>query len=80
MREQRPNDPLDRLIRAHPPQGPAPWLATRVMARVRDKTIAPPAWQTPWLQRLAAGVGLALALTKLVTYVLSAWIVVEIAG
>lgn len=80
MSEHLPPDPLDRLIRIHPPQGPAPGLSGRIMERIRTETIAPPLWQAVWIQRLAAGLGLALALYRVLGYLLSAWIAVEIAG
>ncbi|MEA3277340.1 MAG: hypothetical protein U9Q81_19075 [Pseudomonadota bacterium] len=81
MNEQDPDlAALDALIEAHPPDNAPAGFPERVMGLVASEPLVRPFWQRDWVQWLAAGVGLALTLGRLVGYILSVWLAVEVAG
>lgn len=71
---------LDALMTAYPPASVPEGFAERAMQRVEAETPAVPVWERPWVQWLAASLGLALTLGRLLTYIFSAWLAVELAG
>ena len=84
MHESHQSEPklerLDTLIESHPPAPPPLGFAARVMGHLARELHPVPFWQRPWVQWLATTLGLVLALGRLVGYILSAWLAVEVAG
>ena len=73
-------DELDALINdhciTHVPEG----FSGRVMQHIEMQIPAIMLWEHPWIQWVAAGIGLAFALGRLVGYIFSAWLAIELAG
>ena len=73
-------DGLDRLMTAHPPSsGPADF-PERLMRQIASVSALPPLWQSPTIQWLAAAAGLIFTLGRLLAYIFSAWLSVQLAG
>lgn len=71
---------LDELMVNHRLATPSKDFARQVMQRVNKEMPRMPIWEQDWFQWLATAVGLAFAVGRLVSYILSAWAVVELSG
>ncbi len=73
-------DRLDALLAAHPPaSGPADFAAA-VMQRISTAQPRIPLWEHPAIQWIAASIGLFFTLGRLLGYIFSAWLSIQLAG
>jgi hypothetical protein len=71
---------LDRLINSHPPSSGPMNFSALVMQKLDERSQILPIWQYPVVQWLATTVGLLFALGRLLGYIFSAWISIQLAG
>jgi hypothetical protein len=71
---------LDRLLRSHPSFSAPPHFSERVMQRLADHSQLLPIWQYPVVQWFATATGLMFALSRLLAYIFSAWLSIQLAG
>ena len=73
-------DRLDQLMNSLPPySGPAEFPSL-VMRRLTTRSQVRSLWQYPLIQWLATGIGLFFTLGRLVSYIFSAWLSIQLAG
>jgi len=73
-------DRLDRLMGTHPPPAGTADFPKRVMHRLAGRTPVLPIWQYPIVQWLATAAGLWFVLGRLLGYIFSAWLSIQLAG
>jgi hypothetical protein len=73
-------DRLDALMQAHPPAQGAADLPARIMGKIGKLPPAAAVWRYQVVQWLAAGVGIFFTLGRLLSYIFSAWLSIELAG
>lgn len=73
-------DRLDALISVHPPNGAPADLPVRVMRKIAHLPRTTAIWHLQAIQWLAAGVGILFTLGRLLSYIFSAWLSIELAG
>jgi hypothetical protein len=71
---------LDRLIGANPPPSGTQDFPELVMRNLTGRSQILPIWQYPLVQWLATGTGLLFALGRLLGYIFSAWLSIQLAG
>ena len=71
---------LDRLISTHPPSSGPVNFSDLVMQKLDEHSQLLPIWQYPVVQWLATTAGLLFALGRLLGYIFSAWLSVQLAG
>ena len=71
---------LDHLIISHPPSSGPAHFPEWVMHHLAERSQHLPLWQYPMLQWLAAFTGLLFTLGRLLGYIFSAWLSIQLAG
>ena len=73
-------DQLDSIINDHPPVKVTEGFTERVMQAVELQRPWVSLWDRPWVQMAATAIGLSFALWRLLSYIFSAWLAIELAG
>lgn len=73
-------DELDALMNNHPISHVPEGFPGHVMQRIDMQAPWTMLWDRPWVQWAVAGIGLAFTLGRVLSYIFSAWLAVELAG
>jgi len=73
-------DRLDSLINDHHTINVPAGFSKRVMKDIELQSLWVKLWERPWVQWAAASIGLAFAMGRLLNYIFSAWLTIELAG
>jgi len=71
---------LDSLIKEHSATIVPEDFSKRVMKHIEIQPLLVRLWERPWVQWAAASIGLAFAMARLLNYIFSAWLAIELAG
>jgi len=73
-------DSLDLLIKDHSATIVPEGFSKRIMKHIETQSRFVGLWDHPWAQWAAASIGLAFAMGRLLNYIFSTWLAIELAG